>query len=463
MAYRMTRRQMLTAGIAIAGGGAMSSLLTGSYQNQATGASSSLPWPAANAILARVAPPVFPNKNYPITSYGANGDGTTDNTAVFQQAITDCSQNGGGFVTVPAGTFLTGAIRLLSNVNLHLAEGATILFSADVRKYPPVLTRYQGIELINSSPMVYAYGQTNIAVTGKGTLDGSLTRLWNTGEVDWGSLQEMAESEVPVTQRVFGPGNPYSLRTTFLEPYSCTNVLIQGITIKNAHFWQIHPTLCSNVLIDSVTTESTAGNTDGCDPESCTNVVIKNCSFSAGDDCIAIKAGRGADGRRLHTPSKNIVIMHCKFQGPWGMVACGSEESGGIQHVFGYDLSTIGASVKYVLFLKANPQRGGFVQDINLDTVNASNVTGAVLFATLSYEGVSSGGFPPAFDAITLNHMSVRGAPAVLNVTGPPGDQLRSISLANSTFTDITYPTSIITDVNKVIYTHVIINGQSVH
>lgn len=451
---------MLAAGVAIAGGGAMSALLSGSCQSQATGASSSLPWPAANAILASVVPPVFPNTIYPVTNYGAHGDGVTDNTSAFQQAIVACSGNGGGIVTVPAGIFLSGAIRLLSNVKLHLGENATILFSADVRKYPPVLTRYQGIELINSSPMVYAYGQTNIAVTGQGTLDGSLTQFWNTGETDWGSLLKMAESGVPVAERVFGPGNPYSLRTTFLESYNCTNVLIQGITIRNAYFWQIHPTLCSNVTIDGVTTESSAGNTDGCDPESCTNVVIKHCSFSAGDDCIAIKAGRGADGRRLHTPCSNIVIMHCTFQGPWGMVACGSEETGGVQHVFGYDLSTIGASVKYVLFLKANPQRGGFIQDIHLDTVRASNVTGAILFATLSYERVSSGAFLPDIDAITLNHTNVKGAPAVLDVTGLPNDKLGSISLSNSTFTGIVSPTGTIINANKIDYTNVTINGE---
>ena len=468
MTYQITRRQVLAAGKFAVGGAALALLLTHSGQNwafppdpaNAASVSTLLPWPAANAIVARVKPPTFPAILYPVTNYGARGDGLTDNTSAFQQAITDCSQNGGGIVLVPPGIFVTGAIRLLSNVNLHLVAEATLLFSGNVHLYPRVLTRYQGLELLNSSPMIYAYGETNIAITGQGTLDGSLTRYWNTGEGDWGKLLKMVARGVPTAQRIFGPGSPRSLRTSFIEPYNCTNVLIQGVTITESRFWQIHPTLCTNVTVDGITTHGRAGNTDGCDPESCTDVVIKHCSFNDGDDCIAIKAGRGADGRRINVPSKNIVIMHCTFQGPWGLISCGSEESGGIQHVFGYDLTTVGQSVQYILYMKANPLRGGLVQDINLDTVHASGVTSAAVFSTLSYENVESGGFFPTFDQVSIRNMHVNGAPYVLDLTGLPSDQIGSISLADSTFANITYPISAIANTKAINYSNVSINGQ---
>jgi polygalacturonase len=469
MTHHITRRQVLSAGKFIAGGAALSLLLTRSDQNRFPSdppagelSPDSLPWPAANAIVSRVKPPVFPNRVYAITSYGARGDGLTDNTVAFQQAISDCARSGGGTVLVPAGIFVTGAIRLLSNINLHLAPGSTILFSGNVNLYPRVLTRYQGLELLNSSPMIYAYGQTNIAITGQGTLDGSLTRFWNTGESDWNTLLKMVAQGVPTAQRTFGPGTHRALRTSFINPYNCTNVLIQGITITQARFWQIHPVLCSKVLVDGVTTWSTAGNTDGCDPESCTDVVIKHCAFNAGDDCVAIKSGRGADGRRIHVPSRNIVIMHCTGQGPWGLISCGSEESGGIQHVFAYDLATVGKSVQYLLYMKANPLRGGLIEDINLDTIHASNVTSTAIYSTLAYENVEHGPFPPTFDRVSIRNMHVDSAPYALSLTGLPNDPLGSISLADSTFTNIVHPVSPVTNASSVHYTNVSINGQTI-
>ncbi len=474
MANSITRRQILKAGAIIVGAVATSQILAPGIQALAAPgrvgvspalAPSLMSWSAANAILARVAPPVIRNRTFRITDHGAIGDDITDNTSAFQKAISACSQEGGGHVIVPAGTFMTGAIHLMSNVNLHLDSGATIKFSGDASKFPIVLTRYLGIELMNFSPMIYAHGQTNIAITGSGTLDAAATAAWNNTDNGsaWARLQADANAGVPVSQRVFGAlGN--RLRTTYIEPYSCTNVLIQGVTLKNAQFWQIHPTLCTNVTIDGVTTfAGMMGNSDSCDPESCDHVVIKNCSFTSLDDAIAIKSGRGADGRRLSTPSQNIVIIHCQFQSSKGMVACGSEESGGVQNVFADDLSAFGSGVRYCLYLKANMQHGGYVKNIHLNKVTASGVAGSALFATLNYPGGNGGSFPPSFDNININNMTVDGAPFVLDVTGVPSDKIGTISLANSTFTHIAQPEGIIKDVRKVTYTNVTINGKPVH
>jgi polygalacturonase len=362
---------------------------------QTTQPADSLPWPEANEIIARVKPPTFSNEKFSVEDYGAVGDGKTDCTDAFNNAIKDASTSGGGHVIVPAGTYVTGAIELLSNVDLHL-DGATILFSSDSDKYPISITRYQGVDLMNSSPLIHAVDQTNIAVTGNGILDGANTGRWNKdAKGAFNLLQQMARDGKPIAERQFGPSN--SLRTTLLEPYHCTNVLIQGITIRHSHFWQIHPCLCTNVTVDGVTTESTVSQTDGCDPESCKDMVIKNCNLGAGDDCIAIKSGRNPDSQRIHQPSSDIVIMDDRFHGPWGMITCGSEQTEGIEHVYGYNLSTINnfedarhhTGVDLLLYLKTNTTRGGFIRDIHLARITGK-FNKAIVSATLAYGGTKT-------------------------------------------------------------------------
>jgi len=406
-----------------------------------------------------------------VTSYGGKGDGSTDNTTAFQKAIAACNAAGGGQVQVPAGTFITGAIQLLSNVNLHLNSGSTIKFSGDVSKYPIVLTRYQGIECMNHSPLIYAHGQTNIAVTGSGTLDAVNVSSWNKTDDSsaWNNLQSQASAGTAVSKRVYGAsGN--RLRVAFVEPYSCKNVLIQGITLKHAWFWQLHPTLSTNVTVDSVTvTSPSQGNTDGCDPESCDHVVIKSSSFSCEDDTISIKSGRDADGRRLHTPSQNIVIMNSKFESNRGMVAIGSEESGGVQNVYCYNLSSFGNGVWSCLYIKANPDRGGFAENINMDTVtatgrsdhSASSGEPAGVLAILDYNNSTSGDFPPTFTNINVNHMNFSSSPYALRLEGLSNDKIGTVTVANSTFTKIANQTSIVTDVKSLTYTKVTVNGKS--
>ena len=212
-------------------------------------------------------------------------------------------------MVVPAGTFLTGAIHLQSNVNLHLTAGATLLFSTDLNGYLPVVfNRYEGIECMGYSPFIYAFGQENIAVTGGGVLDGQAGyENW------WGWVKPFAEARgksrrlnadrerllaqgeegLPVARRLFGPD--HVLRPSFIEPYRCKNVLIEGVAIRRSPMWEINPVLCANVTVRGVRVDSTGPNNDGCDPESCRDVLIEDCTFNTGDDCIAIKSGRNAD------------------------------------------------------------------------------------------------------------------------------------------------------------------------
>src|SRR5262249_1581399 len=183
-------------------------------------------------------------------------------------------------------------------------------------------------------------------------------------------LETLVSQGVAPSKRVV-PGSGHTMRSTFVEPYRCDRVLIQGVTLRHSQFWQLHPTLCTNVTVDSVTTSVSGSNTDGCDPECRDHVGISNCPRGAGDDNIAIKSGRDADGRRVNTPSQNIVIVGCTMNGPWGAVSCGSELTGGIRNVYAY--KCVANPTRYALYVKSNTQRGGFAQNINLDSITGSN------------------------------------------------------------------------------------------
>jgi polygalacturonase len=416
------------------------------------------PWPEANAIVARIKPPVFPDRRCPVKDHGARGDGHTDDTEAFRAAIAACAAAGGGHVVVGPGTYLTGAIELLDDIDLHL-EDATLAFSGDESRFPMVLTRFEGIELMNHSPLVRAYRRKNVAVTGRGTLDGSATASWNRDSRGGrGILHDWGERGTPVAERILPAGE--HLRSTTLEPYDCQNVLIQGITVKDSRFWQIHPTLCRNVTIDGVTTRSLTSQTDACDPESSSDVLIQNCTFIAGDDTIAIKSGRDHDGRRLARPSENIVIRHSLLDTNWGMITLGSEESGGIRQVYVHDVQATGDRTKFVLYVKANTQRGGFVTDIHIDGITADRVQRSVAFITLFYSR-ATGTFPPRFDQLTLSHIQVAHAPRLLNLEGVPDDPIGAVHLSHSTFPSVTGPSQI-QHAAPVTYDEVLVNGAPV-
>src|SRR5687768_14370491 len=239
-----TRREFVRDLAIGAGGLLIAPSLLSSCATTVAGSTNATGWDLVPSILSRIVPPAFPNRGFVITRYGAVGDGRTDCTSAFASAIAACSAAGGGRVVVPAGRFLTGAIHLRSNVNLHVTDGATIAFSTDPSKYlPNVLTRFEGVEAMNYSPLIYALDCQNIAVTGKGTLDGQADNShwwpwkgnvpfgWKTGEPRQlegrNKLFAMAEQSVPVSQRVFGDGG--YLRPSFIQPYRCRNVLIEDV------------------------------------------------------------------------------------------------------------------------------------------------------------------------------------------------------------------------------------------
>lgn len=308
------------------------------------------PWKQVSKILAQIKIPSFPEKDFLITQYGANGDGVTNCSKAIKDAIEKCNSAGGGRVVVPPGKYFTGPIYLKSNVNLHIEKGAVLLFSTNPDDYLPlVYTRWEGIELMNYSPLIYALNEKNIAITGEGILDGQASSKnwwpwkgrkvygWKDGTPNQtdsnkrAALFAMAEKDVPVADRRFGNG--YYLRPQFVQPYSCENILIEGVSIINSPMWILHPVLCKNVTIRKVRVDSDGPNTDGCDPESCKNVLIADCYFNTGDDCIALKSGRNRDGRRVNIPCENIVIQNCTMANGHGGVVIGSEISGGAKNI----------------------------------------------------------------------------------------------------------------------------------
>jgi len=357
-------------------------------------------WAQVPAILKRIVPPRFPARDFDITKFGAIGDGTTDCSTAFAEAIAACSKAGGGRVIVPAGKFLTGAVHLKSGVNLHIVKEGTILFSTDPQEYLPVVfTRYECTELMNYSPLIYAFQQENIAITGAGTIDAQAKAgVWHqwAGESrdDNRLLAEMANKDLPVKQRIFGDG--HRLRPNFVQPVRCRNVLIEGIKIVGSPMWVLHPLYCTNVTIRGVTVEAEGPNTDGCDPDSCTDVWIKDCVFSDGDDCIAIKSGRDHDGRRVNIPCQNIVIQNCVFKDGHGGVTVGSETAGGVRNVFAENCSFDSPNLDMAMRFKTNPARGGFIENCHLRncTVKTAKVG---IHMTMRYgsSGARDGDFIP--------------------------------------------------------------------
>ena len=369
-------------------------------------------WAQMGEIRKRIVPPTFAAHDFVVTRHGAVADGKSDCTQAIGDTIEECSKAGGGRVVVPPGNYLSGPIQLKSNVDLYLAKDATIHFSTDPAHYlPVVLTRFESTEVMNYSPFIYALDQENIAITGEGTLDGQASAgewyQWKKLDDDVNQLLEMGNANVPVAQRIFGAG--HKLRPNFVQPYRCKNLLIEGIHLIDSPMWVLTPTLCTNVTIRNVKVDTQsktryAPNTDGCDPDSCTDVLIEDCVFNTGDDCIAIKAGRNRDGRRVNVPCQNIIVRDCKFEAGHGGLTAGSETSGGIRNVFVENCSFDSKSLQMAFRLKTNPVRGGFIKNINIRdcTVKAAQIG---IHVTMQYEGVSVGETVPDIGDIRLQNV----------------------------------------------------------
>lgn len=361
------------------------------------------PWDQLDSLIQNIQTTDFPDTTFLITDHGASSDRDFDNSEAFRRAIEICSSIGGGKVVVPADTFyINGPIYLESNVNLHLEKGAVIRFSTKPSDYLPVVfTRWEGTELMTYSPLIYAFEEENIALTGKGTLDGQADETnwwpwkgreeygWKEGmpsQLDSASnprLLRMGDNDVPVVERIFAEGT--YLRPQFFQPYKCKKVLVKDVTFIRSPMWIMHPVLSEHVIIDGVTVESHGPNNDGCDPEASKNVWIKNCYFNTGDDCIAIKSGRNRDGRRVGVASENIIVQDCKMKNGHGGVVIGSEASGGVKNVFAEKCIMDSPLLDRALRIKTSSQRGGVIENIYMRDVEVGQVKEAAFKFNMFY------------------------------------------------------------------------------
>jgi unsaturated rhamnogalacturonyl hydrolase len=407
-------------------------------------------WAGLPEILARIKGPSIPDREFSIASFGAVADGHTDCTAAIARAIDTAAKADGGRVNIPAGDYFTGPIRLRSRVNLHLEQGATLIFTTDPKAYlPAVRTRFEGMECWNYAPLISAYEQEDIAITGEGLLDGQASdeNWWSwKGRKDGTNNQTVARTRlakyvaesVPVDERRFGEGD--YLRPAFIEPHRCRNVLIEGVRIRRSPMWEVHPLLCTNVIVRGLQIESHGPNNDGCDPESCRDMLIEKTVFDTGDDCIAIKSGRNNDGRRVGIPTENVVIRDCTMKDGHGGVTIGSEISGGCSNVFVENCSMDSTNLDRVIRFKSNAVRGGVVQNVFVRNLKVGNVGDAALQIDFAYEEGAKGPYKPVVRNVVLESLNVEKVKRVLDVRGFAGAEISGVRIYNSKFQGISQP-----------------------
>ena len=375
-------------------------------------------------IEKNIRQPEFKDKSYNITDFGASTKvKAADNQKAINKAIATCSKNGGGRVVIPEGTFITGAITMLSKVNLHIEKNGVLLFAFQPELYPIVPTRWEGLDCWNLQPCVYAYKQTDIAITGQGTIDGGGGNDtwwkwcgkdhygWKEGIISQKSgsrarLLKMAEDGVDMNERKFGPQD--GLRPQLINFNQCDGILIEDVTLLRSPFWVIHPLLSKNITVRGVHINNDGPNGDGCDPESCDGVLIENCFFNTGDDCIAIKSGRNNDGRLWGRPSENIIIRNCEMQNGHGGVVLGSEISGGCRNVFAENCKMDSPDLDRVIRIKTNTCRGGIIENLYARNIEVGQCGESVLKINLDYEPkeICCRGYAPTVRNINIENIT---------------------------------------------------------
>ena len=428
--------------------------------------------------------PKIAERQFLITSFGAKTTATAaQNQKAINKVISLVSKKGGGKVIIPKGTWNTGAIELKSHVNLVLEEGATLHFAFEPKLYPLVRTSWEGLACWNYSPCIYAYKATDIAITGKGTIDGGGNNdtfwQWN-GSPRFGykegvtkesqklgsrsKLLKMAEDGVPFDERKFGMG--YGLRPQLVNMVHCERILIKDVKMINSPFWVIHPLLSKNITVDGVYVWNEGPNGDGCDPEACENVLIQNCVFHTGDDCIAIKSGRNNDGRLWNQPSKNIIIRNCKMEDGHGGVVIGSEISGGCENVYAENCVMDSPHLERILRIKTNNCRGGQVQNINMRNVVVGQCKEAVVKINLDYERkeICYRGFEPIVNNVNVENVTCQKSDYGVLIIGRDSlENVYDLNIKNCKFDGVVKePVKITGKTRNVKFDNLVINGSLV-
>ncbi len=359
--------------------------------------------------------PVFPDRDFVITEYGAIGDGVHMNTIPIAKAIEDCAANGGGRIVIPAGVWLTGPITLRSNIDLHVEEGALVVFSKDFDDYPLILASFEGLNTIRCISPINGMNLENVAITGRGIFDGSgdawrpvkrdkLTKsqwmeLVNSGGVvDEDSMTWWPTKEALMGERLFKEYGgkildveafkPYKVfaRPTLLSLINCKKVLLDGPTFQNSPAWGLHPLMCKHITVRNINVRNPwySQNGDGLDLESCKNAVIYNSTFDVGDDAICMKSGKDEDGRKRAVACENVKIFDCTVYHGHGGFVVGSEMSGDVRNIHVSDCTFIGTDVG--LRFKSCRGRGGVVENIYIENIRMIDIPKEGIILTTYYE-----------------------------------------------------------------------------
>jgi len=392
--------------------------------------------------MPQLARPTFPDRVFNVVQYGAVGDGKTNSTAAFRKAIDACSAAGGGTVLVPPGRWLTGAIHLKSNVNLHFEEGCEIHFSDRPEDYLPVVfTRWTGFELYNYSPLIYAYRCNNVAVTGPGRLFGHGQAWWDWKKYDEATARRIYQTQVlkgvAPDKRIYGTVEA-GLRPQMISPTECTNVLLEGFTVAGAGpFWTCDILYCDRVIVRGLTIRTTGGpNTDGINISSSRNVLVEHCLIDSGDDAVTMKSGLNEEGWRIGRPTENVVVRHVTTLHCHGGVVIGSEMSGGVRNVLAHDCLFDGSGIG--IRLKSNRARGGVVEKIwyrDIRMKNLGNEAISIITDYRAFMGSKDGKAWPLFRDITIENIQCDGAAGAVRMIGSPEKPIENVSLANVSIT----------------------------
>ncbi len=412
--------------------------------------------------MRQITLPEIPQQTFLLSVYGGKGDASTDNKPVFDRIVDECVQKGGGTIVVEPGTYLVnGPVHLKSNINLHLQEGARLVFGNNPALYlPVVLTSWEGTRCYNYSPFIYARGAENVAITGKGEIDGEGSAPWNSWKDLQGPgqqlLRKMNHEAVPLEERIFGAG--HYLRPHLVQFYECRNILVEDVKITDSPFWCLHFVYSKNITVRGLSYEAFNFNNDGIDPESSENMLIEHVTFNNRDDNIAIKAGRDLEARTLGIASRNIVVRNCRFKGH-NAIAVGSEMSGGVHDVFVEDCSYAG-KVIYGFYLKGNRDRGGEVDHIYARNL-AFDTTRSTIIIDSNYKNQGAC-CPPLFKNIYIENIRSNVATDHgIYLQGFSERPLDSIHISDVEIRSARIPVEVI-ETNHLEMNGVVINGQSV-
>jgi polygalacturonase len=426
--------------------------------------------------LPKIQQPVFKKDTIRITSFGAVPDGNQLNTKAINDAINACSKKGGGVVLVTPGIWITGPVVMKSNVNLHIQEAATLLFTTDKTQYGLTEGSYEGKSAARNESPISGINLENIAITGKGIVDGNgdvwravhksqLTEgQWKEKVASGGVLKDDGKTWYPSEQfkaastqnmsMLLTPGKTpkdFAHMKDFLRPNlvvlnNCKKVLLEGVTFQNSGAWCIHPLMCEDLTLRNVRVKNPeyAHNGDGMDIESCKNFLIEGCTLDVGDDAICIKSGKDEEGRKRGKPTENGIIRNNIVYNGHGGFVVGSEMSGGARNIFVEKCTFMGTDKG--LRFKSVRGRGGVVENIYARNIFMKDIRQEAIFFDLYYfvkfatDGerdmspvVNEG--TPVFRNMQFEDIVCSGAKKGVFVRGLPEMPVRNIVMKNMVLT----------------------------